>query len=538
MTFRSALAAAALAACCAAPAAGGELAPELRRAASAAAPAERLAVIVRLDRPEPSADGESGRALGRRSALLRELRARADVSATRVEPRLRALGADRVRRLWAVGAIAASVPASELEALARLDGVRDVRLDARFDIGPITTASAAGSSWNLAQLGVAPLWNLGIDGTGVVVALLDSGVDARHQDLAPGFRGGPADWFDPHGEHDEPSDRNGHGTAVAGVLVGGSSTGEPIGVAPGARWIAAKVFDDAGTTTLSAIHQAFQWALDPDGSADTDDAPDVINASWGFPQLAGQCFLEFEEDIALARQSGIAVVFSAGNEGPAAASGVSPANNPGVLSVGSLDDLQRVDPTSSRGPSACGEELFPKVTAPGVNVRSADLTFGGLFPTSFRYVSGTSFAAPHVAGIAALLAQSFPHAGAEAIEAAIRSGARDLGVPGADHDSGHGAADATGAFLALAEALGVVPAHCADRDRDGFYGQEMCGTPVDCNDDDGATHPGACDAAGDGTDRDCDGSDSGACPARTVRRRLATAPPAQAPAVKAHGANS
>lgn len=538
MSFRAALAAVWLAAYCAVPAASGELAPELRGAVSAAAPSQRVAVILRLERAAPSGDGELEQRSGRRSALLRDLRERSEAGASRVEPGLRALGAEGVRRLWALNALAATVPVSALEALAGLDGVRDVRLDARLELGPITTASAAETSWNLAHLGVAPLWAVGIDGTGVVVALLDSGVDARHQDLASRFRGGAADWFDPHAQHGEPADRTGHGTAVAGLVVGGAATGEPIGVAPGAHWIAAKVFDDAGTTTLSAIHRSFQWALDPDGIAETDDAPDVINASWGFPQLAGQCFLEFEEDIAVARQAGIAVVFSAGNEGPAAASSVSPANNPGVLSVGSVDDLGLVDASSSRGPSACGDGLFPQVAAPGVNLRSADLTFGGLFPTSYRYVSGTSFAAPHVAGIAALLRQSFPQADAAAIEDAIRRGARDLGDPGADHDFGHGAADATGSFFALADSLGVVPAHCTDRDRDGFFGQDLCGTPMDCNDSDAATHPGACDTTGDDADRDCDGSDSGSCPARTVRRRLATAPPALAPAVKAHGANS
>jgi bacillopeptidase F len=538
LTFRPAIAALALAACCSAPLAGGELASKLRGLAAVTSSSERVAVIVRLERPEPSDLAEPERGAGRRAALLRELRKRSDAGATKVEPGLRALGAQDVRRLWAVGAIAATVPASALEALAAIEGVKDVRLDARLVLGPITTASAAETSWNLAHLGVAALWAVGIDGTGVVVALLDSGVDARHQDLAPRFRGGAADWFDPHAKHGEPADRTGHGTAVAGLLLGGAATGEPIGVAPGARWIAAKVFDDSGTTTLSAIHRSFQWALDPDGRADTDDAPDVINASWGFPQLAGQCFLEFEEDIAVARQAGIAVVFSAGNEGPAASSSVSPANNLGALSVGSFDDLERVDASSSRGPSACGDGLFPQVAAPGVNLRSADLTFGGLFPTSFRYVTGTSFAAPHVAGVAALLRQAFPEAGAAEIEDAIRHGARDLGEPGADHDSGHGAADATGALVSLTRSLGVAPAHCTDQDRDGYFGQDLCGTPVDCNDTDATTHPGACDTTGDDADRDCDGSDSGSCPARTVRRRLVTAPPAQAPAVKAHGTNT
>ena len=78
-----------------------------------------------------------------------------------------------------------------------------------------------------------------------------------------------------------------------GVMVGGASGGSAIGVAPEARWIAVKIFDDAGKAPLSAIHQGFQWLLDPDGDPDTDDAPDVVNNSWGFVENLNECIEEF-----------------------------------------------------------------------------------------------------------------------------------------------------------------------------------------------------------------------------------------------------
>ena len=84
---------------------------------------------------------------------------------------------------------------------------------------------------------------------------------------------------------------------MTGLAVGGDATGSAIGVAPGAQWIVGKTFNDDGQSTFSATHEIFQWLLDPDGDPATDDAPDVVNNSWGFPELAGSCYTEFEADI-------------------------------------------------------------------------------------------------------------------------------------------------------------------------------------------------------------------------------------------------
>jgi bacillopeptidase F len=188
--------------------------------------------------------------------------------------------------------------------------------------------------------------------------------------------------------------------------------------------------------------------MDPDGDPGTIDAPDVVNASWALAGRAvGQCVAEFSDDIRALRSAGIAVVFAAGNDGPAPGTSNSPGNNPGALSVGAVDRSFAVARQASRGPSACDGAVFPKLVAPGVNVRTADVSHGGL--PSYAIVSGSSLAAPHAAGVLALLAGAFPSASVDELEAALLQSARDVGAAGPDNATGYGLVDALGAFDAL-----------------------------------------------------------------------------------------
>jgi bacillopeptidase F len=232
--------------------------------------------------------------------------------------------------------------------------------------------------------------------------------------LRRSWRGGTNSWFDPHGEQPTPYDALGHGTQAMGVMVGAAGTG----VAPQARWIAARLFNGAGRASMSDIHLAFQWLLDPDGDPATLDAPDVVNASWALNgRSGGSCIMEFSEDIQTLRSAGIAVVFAAGNDGPMPATSNSPGNNPGVLSVGAVDIDWQLARQTSRGPSSCDGGVFPRLLAPGVNIRSTDLSHGG--QASFTTVSGSSLAAPHASGVLALLAGAFPGASVAELEAAL-----------------------------------------------------------------------------------------------------------------------
>ena len=182
--------------------------------------------------------------------------------------------------------------------------------------------------------------------------------------------------------------------------------------------------------------------LDPDGNTDTNDSPDIVNCSWDLNSSgSGTLNLEFQPDVQALQAAGIAVVFSAGNGGPADGTSVSPANYPGSFSVGMTDDTDTIDPRSSRGPSAFdGTSLYPTVVAPGAGVTTTDLWFGSSALSTVT-VNGTSFSAPHVAGAMALLLSSKPTLTAGQMENAIKQTAWDLGTTGPDNSYGNGFLD-------------------------------------------------------------------------------------------------
>ncbi len=433
---------------------GGDLSPGLVATLRSAAPGDEIAVIVELaDRLDVDVLAFPTRT-ARRVGVAAALRARAITAEAPVQAFLADRNATSVRSLWAIGGIAARVRVETIHDLAGLPGVASVRLDGVVKLPEPAPKAAAAAGWNLEMVGAPDLWARGIDGDGVVVAVVDSGVDAAHADLGPRWRGGSNSWFDPYDEHPTPYDTDGHGTQVAGLAIGGDATGTAIGVAPGARWIGGKTFDDSGESTFSATHEIFQWLLDPDGNSATDDAPHVVNNSWGFRDQPGECFDEFAPDIQILRSAGLAVVFSAGNGGPNPETDVSPANNPGAFSVGGSDRLDEVMNSSSRGPSACGGGIFPALVAPGDGVRTADLTFGGVFPGAATEISGTSFAAPQVAGAMALLLSAHPGATIGQLEQALLAGAEDLGPDGPDDSSGWGRLDVVKAETELAAIIG------------------------------------------------------------------------------------
>ncbi|MEZ5540964.1 MAG: Calx-beta domain-containing protein [Pseudomonadota bacterium] len=303
--------------------------------------------------------------------------------------------------------------------------------------------------WNLVDIHVPEVWAGGFLGQGVIVASLDTGVDAGHPDLAPRWRGGSNSWFDPHGQHPlVPFDAVGHGTRTLGLLLGGDASGNTIGVAPGARWIAAKIFDDNGDALLSDVHAGLQWLLDPDGDPLTDDAPDVVNNSWGLQNLVDVCSPEFQVDIQTLRAAGIAVVFSSGNTGPAPATSISPANNPGGYAVGSVNANREISGFSGRGPATCDATIYPELVAPGEALFTANPVAGG--QPWIAPVSGTSFAAPHVTGAMAVLLSAFPDTAVDDLETALLQSAVDLGVGGPDADYGYGLLDVQAAYAWLA----------------------------------------------------------------------------------------
>jgi len=433
------------------------VAPELGQRLRVALPGETVPVIMTFGQKVDLSrylgmDRVNGPA---RADMVRSLRSTASGSQKTVLAWLASRGIQRVTPLWINNALACSVPASLVAELAARTDIGAVRLDETFALPKPLASPSASAEWNLQMVRAPDMWAAGATGTGVVVAVMDSGVDAGHPDLGPRWRGGSNSWFDPNGQHQTPYDVSGHGTQVTGLLVGGSSGGTAIGLAPDSRWIAVKIFNDSGYASLSGIHQGFQWLLDPDGDPSTNDAPDIVNSSWGFPARLNRCYDEFADDITVLRTAGIAVVFAAGNNGPRTPSSESPANNPGALAVGAVDSRASIADFSGRGPAACDGSVFPEAVAPGVGVRTTDLTFGGVIPLSYSSVDGTSFASPHVAGAMALLWSAHPAASLTAIEQAIELGAQDLGAVGADDTYGFGLLDVVGANVLLGSGGGA-----------------------------------------------------------------------------------
>ncbi|HSS58376.1 MAG TPA: S8 family serine peptidase [Solirubrobacteraceae bacterium] len=405
----------------------------LGAAPATAAHEPEIAVIVHVRQssamPRAARSGRLAVLLRRRAqrdqaALLRMLRA----AASRGEARA-------VQSLWIDDSIAVR---AQPELLARLRQRRDVRAiepDRPLLIERAAPAAAVAAipSAAVTATGAPALWAQGQTGRGVVVAVLDTG-------LIPGFpqlATTPGSWFDPYDQHMTPIDEDsgGHGTEVAEVVTT---------MAPDVRIMAARVFSDGGRSTTSAVHRVFEWVLDPDGNPKTDDAPSVINGSWDDGQ-PGHCETEFDADIAVLRAAGIVPVFAAGNAGPAAATGASPASAPGAVAVGSVSGVDTVSPFSGRGPSPCGGAFYPTLAAYGEAV-----SIDG--PGGSAVVSGTSFAAPQVAGAAALLAGMFPGATPDSIVDALVRGARDVGTPGADPDTGAGILNVPQAAALLAGA--------------------------------------------------------------------------------------
>lgn len=422
---------------------GGKIAHELEAALAQQAPTEMTTVIVSLvEQADLSLIPGASRAARLQGVIraLQEVSARSQRSIlSYLEGAVSQGKAAVVIPFWIFNGLSLSADAETILALAQMPEVISITPD-QIDVQPSDALALGSPEPNLTVINAPALWKLGQTGQGVVVASLDTGVDASHPDLGGRWRGGANSWFDPYGQHAAPADLSGHGTQTMGVILGGDLSGSSIGVAPQAQWIAARIFNDAGSASATAIHLAFQWLLDPDGNPASDDAPQVVNNSWTFGSPG--CNLEFQLDLQALRAAGILPVFAAGNYGPWSGSSVSPANYPEAFAVGAVDNSGGLYALSSRGPSACGESesIYPKLVAPGVDIFTTDLA--GFYTAA----SGTSLAAPHVSGALVLLLSAFPGLSADQQQSALIQAAVDLGAAGADNDTGFGRLDALASY--------------------------------------------------------------------------------------------
>ncbi|GGC91830.1 hypothetical protein GCM10010994_57020 [Chelatococcus reniformis] len=257
------------------------------------------------------------------------------------------------------------------------------------------------------------------------VAIIDSGIDTAHKEL----RGAVADSLDGIGGPAEP---HAHGTAVAGIV---GARADLMGVAPRAEILAIRAFAATATKpgaqgTTAHVVVALDWAH--------AKAARIVNMSFGGPADP-----LLSQTIAAAHAKGMILIAAAGNEGPTAKP-VYPAAEPGVIAVTATDADDRRLPVANRGAHVA-------LAAPGAEILVAAPA------GAYAYSSGTSMAAAHVSGVAALLVSERPELSAGAVGEILRRTARDLGSPGRDDDFGAGLSDARAAVAAAAEGEGQRP---------------------------------------------------------------------------------
>ncbi|CAL8080129.1 unnamed protein product [Orchesella dallaii] len=306
------------------------------------------------------------------------------------------------RQFWASNELyvkGASVEViNSLAALPEVGEIREERIVTLEPMSPDEGEVRPLAEWNIEKIEVPGAWALpgGNNGVGVVVANIDTGVRHTHEALRTNFRERYG-WFDPYDGTSLPSDGNGHGTHTMGILVGAGG----IGVAPGAQWIACRGCSSSSCSE-SELKQCGQWVLCPtlpDGeSEDCSRAPKVVSNSWG----GGQGNAWYNEIIDAWKAADIVPVFAIGGS-----SSCGTANSPGdqdVIGVGATTSDDALSSSSSAGPSVEGR-LKPDITAPGSLIRSAWSTSD----SAYQQLSGTSMAAPHIAGAATLLLSRNPN---------------------------------------------------------------------------------------------------------------------------------
>jgi hypothetical protein len=272
---------------------------------------------------------------------------------------------------------------------------------------PSESSSAQGSEtveWNITRIGAPDVWAMGFHGEGMVVADNDTGADYTHPALVGKYRGnlggGSFDhnynWWDAWGGAPSPVpvDYDGHGTHTLGTMVGDDGGDNQIGVAPGAQWIAC-----AGLNLECLEFFLTPWDLSGQ-NPDPSKAPDAINNSWYDPSG-----FDYRPIIQALNAAGIAVIKSAGNNGPSCGSISNPGYVPEIIATAAFAQGDTIASFSSRGPmSNYGATILkPEVAAPGVNVRSS--VPGGEYEGGW---SGTSMAAPHSTALVALMWNAAP----------------------------------------------------------------------------------------------------------------------------------
>jgi subtilisin family serine protease len=352
----------------------------------------------------------------RGQAVVDALRDTADASQSDVRKQLSISGVS-YQPFWIANTILVRNGSESLaETLSAVNNVTRLRSPQTFALPKPTPATIENTinavEWGIARIRADQVWStFGVRGEGITVANIDTGVDFDHPALVGKYRGNTGggtfnhnyNWFDPSNVCGNPSltpcDNNNHGSHTMGTMLGDDGGTNQIGVAPGARWIAAKGCE-TNTCSDAALLGSGQWVLAPTDLSGANPRPDlrpnIVNNSWGGP--GGDSW--YLATVNAWRAAGMFPAFSNGNSGPACSTSGSPGDYAESYSSGAFDINNVLYVNSSKGPAA--GRIKPNITAPGVNVRSS-INGGG-----YAGFTGTSMASPHTAGTVALMWSAAP----------------------------------------------------------------------------------------------------------------------------------
>ena len=339
-----------------------------------------------------------------------------------------------------INGVAATIPARDIPKLASQDGLRAITLDRKVSPQGGGSSTSPNSVYDQA-VRADDTWATGVDGTGVTVALIDTGI-ANVGDLAgrvlpitDDLRGTTSPCVNLSGES-TCADSYGHGTFIAGLIAGSgaASGGAYTGVAPGANLVSIKIAGRDGSADVSNVIAGIQWAV----SFKDRYGIKVLNLSLGTDGTQTYRTDPLNYAVEKAWASGIAVVVAASNRGPSAGTIAKPGDDPWVITVGAVDDRgtpglgdDAVPNFSSRGPTAADGLAKPDVVAPGAHVVSLrapgsaiDTQFPDYIGTAYRKGSGTSMATGVVSGTVALILQANPGMAPDRLKYALTATAR------------------------------------------------------------------------------------------------------------------
>ena len=342
------------------------------------------------------------------------LEAKSDEELRKLSEIIKDSGGTVEEELTVGNSIIADVPADKVTQLSFNDGVEGIFSDKEYNMLLDT---------GIYQINAPSAWDLGYNGAGVKIAVLDTGIDGTNEMLSGKVVAAEVFTGENHTE-----DKQGHGTHIAGIIAG---NGKYKGVAPGALLMNAKVLTDAGSGSTSTIIKGINWAV--------KNGADVISMSLGgaHKETDGPLNAALKEAIDL----GTIVVISAGNCGEKCPSG-SCGSFRGVTKPGDFEEAITVGAVDKGNEWACfssgqefGNYIKPDLAAPGVDITSSYLG------NTYHPLSGTSMSAPFVAGVAALMLQKNSSLNPSSLKSLLESNAVDLGVEGKDVKYGAGLVD-------------------------------------------------------------------------------------------------